>query len=263
MRTSATTILRREGDKQTSQTDSLVVEAPLIIRVNGETLSVTMRTPGEDEELTLGFLYSEGVIERPTDYLQIRGGELTLAPRIPAPGPLRRFPTHAACGVCGRTSLPHAHEPPPRKSGPLFSHALFPLLDPKVRAAQAIFETTGGLHAAALFAQDGTLLCLREDIGRHNAVDKVIGWAFKQGLLPLTNHLLFLSGRVSYELVQKAARAGIPTLVAVGAPSSLAVTMCQEADITLVGFLRGERYNIYSGEWRIVSERKSSGSAAD
>ncbi|MBB6049357.1 formate dehydrogenase accessory sulfurtransferase FdhD [Armatimonas rosea] len=252
MRTSTTTLLRSEAGKRTPYEDCLAVEEPLTIRVNGEILSVTMRTPGEDEELTLGFLYGEGILPRPTDYLQLQGGDITLAPGIPLPPPLRRFPTHAACGVCGRTSLPHATEPPARKGGPLFPEALFRTLDPQVRAAQAIFETTGGLHAAALFAQDGTLLCLREDIGRHNAVDKVIGWALQNGHVPLTSHLLFLSGRVSYELVQKAARAGIPALVAVGAPSSLAVAMCQEADITLVGFLRGERYNIYSGEWRIV-----------
>lgn len=263
MRTSTVTVLRSEGGEQTHRTDYLAVEEPLTIRVGGKTLSVTMRTPGEDEELILGFLYGEGVIQRPSDYLQLRGGELTLAPGIPAPEPLRRFPTHAACGVCGRTSLPAPTEPPQRKSGPLFHPALFPALDPTVRAAQATFETTGGLHAAALFAHDGTLLCLREDIGRHNAVDKVIGWAFGERLLPLSSHLLFLSGRVSYELVQKATRAGIPALVAVGAPSSLAVAMCEESDITLVGFLRGERYNIYSGEWRIVSERESSGPAAD
>lgn len=252
MRTSTTTLLRTEAGRQTQQEDCLAVEAPLLIRGNGETLSLTMRTPGEDEELALGFLYGEGVLQHLSDVLHVHGGDVTLAPGVALPSALRRFPTHAACGVCGRSSLPHADEPPARKGGPLFPQALLPRLSATVRAQQAAFEATGGLHAAALFASDGTLLCLREDIGRHNAVDKVVGWALQSGLLPLTEHLLFVSGRVSYELVQKAARAGIPALVAVGAPSSLAVTMCQDADITLVGFLRGERFNIYAGEWRVV-----------
>ena len=253
MRMSAATILHIEAGKRTSLRDCLAVEAPLTIRVNGEVISLTMRTPEEDEELVLGFLYGEGVIQRRADILQLRGGEVTLAPGVALPPPLRRFPTHAACGVCGRSALPDAEEPPQRKGEPLFAQALFPQLSAVVRAQQDIFEATGGLHAAALFTADGALLCLREDIGRHNALDKVVGWALQQGLLPLTEHLLFVSGRVSYELVQKAARAGIPALVAVGAPSSLAVAMCQDADITLVGFLRGERFNIYAGEWRIVS----------
>ncbi|WP_395094263.1 formate dehydrogenase accessory sulfurtransferase FdhD [Armatimonas sp.] len=253
MRTSAVEILRVEAGKRTYRADCLAVEEPLTIRVSGEALSMTMRTPGEDEELVLGFLYGEGVIQRRADILQLRGGEVTLAPGVALPPPLRRFPTHAACGICGRSTLPQAEEPPQRKGGPLFPQALFPQLSARVRAAQEVFEATGGLHAAALFTADGALLCLREDIGRHNALDKVIGWALQQALLPLTEHLLFVSGRVSYELVQKAARAGIPALVAVGAPSSLAVAMCQDADITLVGFLRGECFNIYAGEWRIVS----------
>ncbi|WP_309713362.1 formate dehydrogenase accessory sulfurtransferase FdhD [Armatimonas sp.] len=252
MRTSAVAISRREAGVCTNQTDFLAVEEPLTIRVNGEVLSITMRTPGEDEELALGFLYGEGVIQRLTDTLQQQGGDIKLIPGIALPPTLRRFPTHAACGVCGRSILPQADEPPAHKGSPLFSQALLLSLNALVRAQQETFETTGGLHAAALFDTKGTLLCLREDIGRHNAVDKVIGWALQKGLLPLSEQLLFLSGRVSYELVQKAARAGIPALVAVGAPSSLAVAMCQEADITLVGFLRGDRFNLYAGEWRLV-----------
>lgn len=253
MRTCTADILRVDAGKSISQTDCLAVEEPLTIRVNGETLSLTMRTPGDDDELALGFLYSEGVIQHPHDVLKVQGGDVTLAPGTALPPSVRRFTTHAACGVCGRSALPQVDEPPAHKGSPLFPLSLFPRLSAVVRAQQEAFDTTGGLHAAALFSPQGTLLCLREDIGRHNAMDKVIGWALPQQLLPLTEHLLFVSGRVSYELVQKAARAGIPALVAIGAPSSLAVAMCQEADITLVGFLRGEHFNIYSGEWRIVA----------
>lgn len=252
MRTTSVPIHRVAHGQATACDDHVAVEEPLTLRVNGAVLSVTMRTPGEDEELALGFLYGEGLIERASDVLQVRGGELTLRAPL-SPTPRRPFPTHAACGVCGRDSLPIVLEPPQRKGGPLVSAALLPQLSTTVRAAQSGFETTGGLHAAGLFTHEGTLLCLREDIGRHNAVDKVVGWALQEEHLPLTESLLFVSGRVSYELVQKAARAGIPILIAVGAPSSLAVAMCQEADITLVGFLRSERFNTYSGEWRLVS----------
>lgn len=252
MRTTCVPIHRVAHGHATACEDQVAVEEPLTLRVNGATLSVTMRTPGEDDDLALGFLYGEGLIERASDVLQVRGGDITLRTPL-SPTPRRHFPTHAACGVCGRDSLPTATEPPQRKGGPLVSRSLLPLLSTTVRAAQSAFDATGGLHAAGLFASEGPLLCLREDIGRHNAVDKVVGWALQAERVPLTESLLFVTGRVSYELVQKAARAGIPVLVAVGAPSSLAVAMCQEADITLVGFLRSERFNTYSGEWRLVS----------
>lgn len=253
MRTSTTPIVRVEAKGQTAREDCVAVEEPLAIRLNGETVSITMRTPGDDEELTLGFLYGEGLLEQRDTVLAIQGGEVTLPPRRTPLVPMRRFPTHASCGVCGRLELPDTDDPPQRKGGPQLSVPVLLALSEQVRQEQAVFAATGGLHAAALFTPMGALLCLREDIGRHNAVDKVIGWALRQNSLPLSENLLFVSGRVSYELVQKAARAGIPVLAAVGAPSSLAVELCQDADITLVGFLRGERFNIYSGEWRIVS----------
>lgn len=252
MRTSSTTIVRVEAEGWSQREDCVALEDPLLIRVNGEALSVTMRTPGDDEDLALGFLYGEGILELRDVVLAIRGGDVTLPPRHAPLVSMRRFPTHASCGVCGRLRLPETDTPPQDKGGPYVTADILFALSERVRREQAVFDATGGLHAAALFTPAGSLLCLREDIGRHNAVDKVIGWAFQQHRLPLSKTLLFVSGRVSYELVQKAARAGIPVLVAVGAPSSLAVEMCQEADITLIGFLRGERFNVYSGEWRIV-----------
>lgn len=256
MRTTACTLQRVSlaTNERFGLDDRLAVEEPLTIRVNGETLSVTLRTPGEDEELTLGFLYGEGLIEHRGEVVQVRGGAVTCCSPLPQTATRRLFPTHAACGACGSRTLSAPETPPQRKGGPLLPETLFPQLDLAVRDAQAAFAATGGLHAAALFSASGELLCLREDIGRHNAVDKLVGWALQTDLLPLSESLLFLSGRVGYELVQKASRAGVPVIVALGAPSSLAVTMCQDADITLVGFLRGERYNIYSGEWRIVRE---------
>jgi FdhD protein len=239
-----------DGDSQ----DVVAVEEPLEIRIAGAPVAVTMRTPGHDEELALGFALSEGL--RPAgaripDDLAANTVELD-APGFD-PGRLARsFYTSSSCGVCGKGALEAVAVEAPRVESPLeVPWTLVSSLPERLRAAQPAFEATGGLHATGVFDERGELLCLREDVGRHNAMDKVIGWAFRSGLLPLTRCVLCVSGRLSFELVQKAAVAGCPVLVAVGAPSSLAIGLARDRGVTLCGFVRGGRMNVYSEPWRI------------
>ncbi|WP_433054552.1 formate dehydrogenase accessory sulfurtransferase FdhD [Dactylosporangium sp. CS-033363] len=250
--------------------DTLAAEEPLEIRVDGSPLAVTMRTPGDDLDLAIGFLLTEGVIRKASDVVTAKlcaGDEepntynvvdIRLSPDVPVPltqAAARNFYTTSSCGVCGKASIDAVRTRSP------FNVAADPLtvtpevvsaLPDALRKRQRAFETTGGLHAAGLFTPDGDLVCLREDIGRHNAVDKVIGWAVRQERLPLSNHLLMVSGRASFELCQKAWMAGIPLLAAVSAPSTLAVDLATEAGLTLIGFLRGPTFNVYAAAHRLT-----------
>jgi FdhD protein len=234
--------------------DVVAVEEPLEIRIGGEPVAVTMRTPGHDEELALGFALSEGLqpeAARLSDDLAANAVEL-VAPEFDAARLARSFYTSSSCGVCGKGALEAVAVEAPRVESDLrVPAAIVSSLPDRLRASQEAFEATGGLHATGLFAADGELLCLREDVGRHNAMDKVIGWAFRDGRLPLRSSVLCVSGRLSFELVQKAAVAGCPILVAVGAPSSLAVELAADRGVTLCGFVRGGRMNVYTEPWRI------------
>jgi FdhD protein len=233
--------------------DEVAVEEPLEIRVDGTALAVSMRTPGHDEELALGFLYGEGLIDGPraagptadfaSNIVEVEG------PLLRDPG-ARRFYTTSSCGVCGKGALEEvAVHAPPAAPGPRVERALLAGLPDHLR--QPAFERTGGLHATGLFAADGSLELVREDVGRHNAMDKVIGRALLDGRLPLSSSILCVSGRIAFELVQKAAVAGAPILVGVGAPTSLAITLAADRGMTLAGFARGESVNVYSGEERV------------
>jgi FdhD protein len=237
--------------------DAVAVEEPLEIRIGGEPVAVTMRTPGHDEELALGFALSEGL--RPTgarlpDDLAANAVELEADGFDPER--LRRsFYTTSSCGVCGKGALDAVAVDAPEVAGDLTLPAsLLAALPDRLRAAQAAFASTGGLHATGLFDERGELLCAREDVGRHNAFDKVVGWAFGAGLLPLARHVVCVSGRLSFELVQKAAVAGCPIVVAVGAPSSLAVELGRDRRLTLCGFARGGRLNLYTEPWRVAGD---------
>ncbi|WP_272599962.1 formate dehydrogenase accessory sulfurtransferase FdhD [Solirubrobacter phytolaccae] len=234
--------------------DEVAIEEPLEIRVDGAPLAVTMRTPGHDEELALGFLYGEGLIDGPRaagpteDFagnIVVVTGPLTRDPSA------RSFYTTSSCGVCGKGALEevavHAPDLPP---GPRISRAL--LADLPERLRQPGFDRTGGLHATGRFTPDGELLCVREDVGRHNAMDKVIGRALLDGALPLHGAVLCVSGRLSFELVQKAAVAGAPILVGVGAPTSLAVSLAEDRGLTLAGFARRGGVNVYTRPERVL-----------
>ena len=234
--------------------DEVAVEEPLEIRVGGRAIAVTMRTPGHDEELALGFLYSEGVApvraSIPSDLAAntIEAEVLSFDPERLS----RNFYTTSSCGVCGKGALEAVAVEAPRVTSDLrLATALVAELPERLRAAQATFAATGGLHATGVFDADGNLLCVREDVGRHNAMDKAIGWAFLEGRLPLERNVLCVSGRLSFELVQKAAVAGCPVVVAVGAPSTLAVDVARDRGVTLCGFVRNGRVNVYSEPWRI------------
>jgi FdhD protein len=234
--------------------DQVAVEEPLEIRINGRPVAVTMRTPGHDEELALGFCLSEGLRPRSA---ALPADLAANAVDVDAPGfdPTRlerSFYTTSSCGVCGKGALEAVAVEAPRVESRLrLPAALIGRLPDRLRDSQPAFAATGGLHATGLFDRDGELLCLREDVGRHNALDKVVGWAFGAGLLPLAASVLCVSGRLSFELVQKAAIAGCPILVAVGAPSSLAVELAADRGITLCGFVRAGRMNVYTEPWRI------------
>jgi FdhD protein len=245
--------------KHDGGTDTVAIEEPLEIRVDGQPLAVTMRTPGHDEELALGFLYGEGLIEGPhTAGLT----EDFAANTVEVAGPLtrdpgqRRFYTTSSCGVCGKGALEEvavmSAELPP---GPRVSRSLVAALPDKLE--QPGFEHTGGLHATGLFDATGALLLTREDVGRHNAMDKVIGRALLDGVVPLSERILCVSGRLSFELVQKAAVAGAPILVGVGAPSSLAISLADERGLTLCGFARRGRVNLYTHPHRILTDSPS------
>ncbi len=253
--------------------DALATEEPMEIRlISGDakqTVAVTMRTPGADFELAAGFLYGEGIVSSPDDILKIsycvdsdldaeqqynivnvelRGG------RSYDPRPLERhFYTTSACGVCGKASLEQLELRgcPVIPPGPEVAPEKIYALPEKLREAQGLFEATGGLHAAALFDREGELVALREDVGRHNATDKLVGWALLEGRLPLSDHIVMVSGRSSFEILQKCLTAGVPIVCAISAPSSLAVDVARRFGMTLVGFLRGNRFNVYSGHERV------------
>ncbi|MEU6780802.1 formate dehydrogenase accessory sulfurtransferase FdhD [Nonomuraea angiospora] len=260
-------ILRVKDTARIPKIDSLAAEEPLEIRLDGTPLTVTMRTPGDDFDLAAGFLVSEGAVGAADDIATIRycagatvddGNtynvlDVRLAPGVAAPAP-RNFYTTSSCGVCGKASLEavrtvarwSAGDDPVELAQPTVA-----ALPDRLRAAQRVFDRTGGLHAAGLFTSDGEPLCVREDVGRHNAVDKLLGWALRNDRLPLRGTVLMVSGRASFELVQKAVMGGIPVLAAVSAPSSLAVELAAEEGLTLIGFLRGDSMNVYTGERRL------------
>lgn len=264
-------VLRIRDGEPSTRPDTLVAEEPMEIRLNGRPLAVTMRTPGDDFALAAGFLVSEGVLSRAPDVANIvycagagqDGGnsynvvDVRLAPDVPLPDITleRNVYTTSSCGLCGKASLdavrttaawPLDDTPPVRVTPDLLA-----LLPDRLRAAQRVFDRTGGLHAAGLFSPEGELLDLREDVGRHNAVDKLVGRALRSGELPLSRSILLVSGRASFELAQKAVMAGIPVLASVSAPSSLAVDLATETGLTLVGFLRGGSMNVYAGDRRL------------
>jgi FdhD protein len=238
----------------TRERDHVAVEEPLEIRIGGTPVAVTMRTPGHDEELALGFCLSEGL--QPTS-VHLPDDLAANTIEVDAPGfdPARlqrSFYTSSSCGVCGKGALEAVAVEAPRVESQLrIPLSLVSSLPERLREAQAAFAVTGGLHATGLFDSDGTLVCVREDVGRHNALDKVVGWAFTAGRLPLTEAVLCVSGRLSFELVQKASVAGCPIMVAVGAPSSLALELASDRGLTLCGFVRGGSANVYTETWRI------------
>ncbi|WP_415953568.1 formate dehydrogenase accessory sulfurtransferase FdhD [Streptomyces sp. KLOTTS4A1] len=270
-------VIRVRGGLVSARPDTLVAEEPLEIRLNGKPLAITMRTPGDDFALAAGFLVSEGVLGAAQELQSIvycagatEDGSNTYnvvdvrtAADVPLPDITleRNVYTTSSCGLCGKASLDAVRttarwpvddtqggSAPPVRLDP----ELLARLPDRLREAQRVFDRTGGLHAAALFTTEGELVDIREDVGRHNAVDKLVGRALREGNLPLSRSVLLVSGRASFELAQKAVMAGIPVLAAVSAPSSLAVDLAAETGLTLVGFLRGESMNVYAGEERIA-----------
>ncbi|MFV8050747.1 formate dehydrogenase accessory sulfurtransferase FdhD [Mycobacterium sp. 48b] len=270
------------GATAEARPETLVVEEPLEIRVDGTPITVTMRTPGADVELAQGFLLTEGLIAQRDDLVSVRycrGAtvpipeslrssppedgintynvlDATLAPGVPEPDVdvTRNFYTTSSCGVCGKASLEAVRlssKHCPGDDPSTVAAAVLSAMPGQLRDAQKVFKSTGGLHAAALFSVDGTMLVVREDIGRHNAVDKVIGWALENNRIPSTATVLLVSGRASFELTQKAVMAGIPILAAVSAPSSLAVDLAGQSGLTLVAFLRGDSMNVYTRPDRV------------
>ncbi len=253
--------------------DALATEEPMEIRLisggNRQTVAVTMRTPGADFELAAGFLYGEGIVSSPEDIrrisycvdvdaeqqynivnVELRGGH-SYDPR-----PLERhFYTTSACGVCGKASLEQLELRgcPVIPSGPEVAPETIYALPEKLREAQGLFDATGGLHAAALFDKEGELVAVREDVGRHNATDKLVGWSLLEGRLPLADHIVMVSGRSSFEILQKCLTAGVPIVCAISAPSSLAVDVARQFGMTLIGFLRGNRFNVYSAHERVLA----------
>jgi FdhD protein len=256
-------IIRRKGDGQLEyQPDELTIEEPLEIRIGGKAVATTMRTPGHDDELAVGFLVSEAIIRKRNDLQEISAKENT-ATAVLAPGvklkssSAQRFGTiSSSCGLCGKTSIAAIRQNFPSIKSKTVRIDLETLLTlpARLREHQGDFARTGGIHAAGLFNMRGNALIVREDIGRHNAVDKVIGRAFLDDLLPLDQHLLVVSGRASFEIIQKALAAGVPIIAAVSAPSTMAVEFARESNQTLVAFLRPPSFNIYSHIERVVLE---------
>jgi FdhD protein len=260
--------LKWHGGATSERTEALAVEEPLEIRLAGRRFTLTMRTPGHDEELAAGFLFAEGFISDATELGEIRRvrgrkgapepNAIDIILNVPADGLRarlkRNFVMSSSCGVCGKTSIDSIRR---RVSPPADSTRVAPAillgLSQKLREGQRVFAATGGLHGAAIFSLDGTMLAIREDVGRHNAVDKVIGFALTNAMVPLAQHIMMVSGRLSFEIVQKAAAAGVPILAAVSAPSSLAVELAEEIGTTLVGFLRDGSFNIYTRPDRITT----------
>ncbi len=279
--TSRRRVVRVVNGVASARPDTLAAEEPLEIRVGGSALSITMRTPGHDFDLAAGFLVSEGVVRSAEDIAGIRycagatadGSntynvlDVVLAAGVAPPDPSieRNFYMTSSCGLCGKASLDAVRTVAPWTVAgddvALRPEVLAGLPD-SLRAAQKVFDRTGGLHAAGLFTPAGELLCLREDVGRHNAVDKVVGWAVQNGRLPLRGSILQVSGRASFELVQKAVMAGLPVLAAVSAPSSLAADLAEDSGMTLVGFSRGSSFNIYTGAERVQLDDSGSGQSA-
>src|SRR2546423_5002768 len=261
-------LVRITGDQRSSGFDTLVAEEPVEIRIGGEAVAVTMRTPGNDFELAAGFLLTEGVVERGDQITEMRyctGDEpqqynqLTVTLAADAPGMaasgFRNFTTTSSCGLCGKASIDDVRRRAPfdvRGDAITVSASVLQKLPAALRDAQRVFERTGGLHAAGLFTAGGELVCLREDIGRHNAFDKVIGWAAINQRVPLTGHVLLASGRASFDLVQKALLAGVPMIAAVSPPASLAVQLADESGMTLVPCLRDQTMNVYAGAERVT-----------
>lgn len=281
LRQATATLVRWRAGVVTASEDELAVEEPLEVRLRPgedssvtETIAVIMRTPGADEELAVGFLYSEGLLASVDEVRAISPGrdadglpspnlldiiptpEAEIVERLRAGGVSRAFAVNASCGVCGRNSIAAvcAAFPPLAAHTPLTAASALANLPDQLRAGQRVFSSTGGLHAAGLFAPDGTLIALREDVGRHNAVDKLIGRALLDHALPLEQTMLLVSGRLSFEIMQKVVAAGIPLVAAVSAPSSLAVDLARESGVTLVAFLRGASMNIYTHPARILSD---------
>ncbi len=277
-----TPISRLENGILRDMSDQVALEEPLEIRLDfrdgydrqQKSLSITMRTPGHDEELAAGFLFTEGILRFPKDITGIAGcgpasgahkGKNIVKVRLSDEATVqwpkleRHFYATSSCGVCGKASLDALEvqglKPIPRDEFRIDMREISEL-SARLRSHQAVFDQTGGLHAAATFNESGQLLDIREDVGRHNAVDKLIGSQFLAGKTPLSNRLLFLSGRASFELVQKAVVAGIPMIAAVGAPSSLAVELAKRFDVTLLGFVRDSRFNVYHGAWRLTGGGK-------
>ena len=263
--------------------DAVVTEEPLQLLLDGRELSVVMRTPGEDVELAAGLLFAEGIVRSRDDIREMKisaeSGETDARIRVdssivdsnavdvhlawkPRRKPERSMLSSSACGVCGAVMIDDLkHDLAVLPAGPTVSAAILPTLVDRLRSGQGVFERTGGLHAAGLFDVGGELVCMREDVGRHNAVDKVVGRMMLDGRLPARETILVVSGRAGYEIVQKSINAGIPVLAAVGAPSSLAVALAREFKQTLVGFLRGERFNVYSAPERLTSAVDGRGGA--
>jgi FdhD protein len=273
MQSTQSTIILKNTTKETFQTeDLLAVEEPLEIRIlyyenaypQIKNISVTMRTPSHDDELAIGFLFTEGIINKFNQIKSIQSNQeniiiIELLPDIIIDLSKldRNFYTSSSCGLCGKTSIDSirsSRNSYPDKEKIKFTPSFLRMLPEKLKGYQDVFLQTGGLHASALFNSDGDMLIMREDVGRHNALDKLIGASLKQNLIPLTDYVLLLSGRASFELIQKAVMADIKTVAAVGAPSSLAVELAKESDTTLIGFLRNDRFKIYSGEERIIPE---------
>ena len=274
--------LRMRDGKLSDASDRLALEEPLEIRLDyadgalrrEKSISITMRTPGNDDELAAGFLFTEGILRSPEDVVSIlpcgpRTGphqgqniikvKLRDEAQISWPKLERHFYATSSCGVCGKASLDALEVQgltPISPDGFRFLTSQIAQLSPRMREKQAVFDQTGGLHASALFNVQGDLMALREDVGRHNALDKLLGAQFLARSTPLSQVLLFLSGRASFELVQKAVVAGIPFIAAVGAPSSLAVELAKKFNVTLLGFVRDDRFNIYHGGWRLMGESK-------
>src|SRR5277367_5920944 len=262
-----TQVTQWENGQASRVEDYLAAEEPLEMRSGRFSLGLTLRTPGDDEELVAGFLFTEGIISEREDIVTLKMlgdgdqdrnvARLKFGPkvRLSANHAARRFSAGSACGVCGKASITQLrrrglHRP---ETATPFAPETLCELPSRLRAAQEAFGRTGGLHAAALFGPTGELLVLREDIGRHNAVDKVIGWALLEGRVPLSDSVLLVSGRGGFEIVQKSIVAGVPVVASVSAPSSLAVQLARELHLTLIGFLRGRRFVIYAGEERVAN----------
>jgi FdhD protein len=264
-RTSDSEVMRLVGDDVQLLRDRVAVEAPLELRLGARPFTVLMRTPGDDEELARGFLFTEGLITRAADIAALTRPEglsgdeignvlaIELRPGVSPPPYERVFYSSSSCGVCGKASIAQlALHASPIESRLTVKHRVLSALPEKLRAAQRVFAETGGLHAAALFSPDGRLTCAREDVGRHNAVDKLAGWALAEGRVPLGDQVMVVSGRIGFEIVQKALVAGVPIVAAVGAPSSLALELAAQFGLTLVGFLRDDAMNVYTRNDRVA-----------